>query len=547
MKMSLGQAVPRRAVVIVVLLSCASAVCSQDPMAASTLLPIPVPSLEAEEGPVRAQLERARGEVDALLAAPDRPAEEIAPIVGSLGELYYLYDLKEAARICWENARRLDPKEMRWRYLLAVAETVRGAAVAALEHLSAVMAAQPSNVAALIRTGRLQFDLAHYDAAELSFRQALEVRPLSAAALGGLGSVVVRLGDYAEALPLLEKAIELQPGADSLYYPLGQALRAVGDTQAARAAFRKNNSGRLLFDDPWVQQMTRFSASTEGIFHAGNRAMRRGEFAKAALHFEGYVAANPKHVRARYNLALCYLQVNRRDDALALLVEVLADDPDIRGGYREMAGALAAGGDLESSLVYFERAHRADPEETATIADWATVLAKLGREGEALGMLAPFAHPDRQEHYPRLKYATILAASGQQAEALPILRDIVDSGGLPKTHRAEALYHIGSLALSAGERRIARKNLERAVELDPELIEAAAALAPLVAGAGDLGRGAALYRTVTDSTPTDERAQFGLAMSLLLARRDAEAKEALEQGVTALPNNDDLRHFWPGY
>ncbi len=528
---------------VLVLLTYSVPARSQGPSSVDALLPIPVPNLESEEEAVRAQLLRERAEVDALLAAGDRSAQELARAMGTLGELYYLYDLKEAAGVCWENAVQLTPGEVRLHYLLAVVETLRGSPEAALERLAIVLETQPTNTAALIRSGRLQFDLTQLEAAKTAFKRALEIRPSSAAALGGLGNVAVREGKHAEALPLLSRAIELQPGADSLYYSLGQALRGTGDTKGARAAFAKTKSGRLLFDDPWVQQMMQFSVSTEGLFHAGNRALRNNDFAEAVVHFESYVAANPKHVRARYNLALCYFQVSRREDSLRLIEEVLADDPNTRGGHRLMADALAEGGDLEPSLVHFERAHQAEPGEATIVADWATVLAKLGRVDEALERLSPLAAPEQKEHYARLKYATILATSGRQSEALPILRDIVGSGGLRKNLRAEALYHIGSLALRAGERRVAQRSFEQALELDPELVQASAALAPLVAGGGDLERGAALYRIVTQSTPADDRAQFGLAMSLLLARRDAEAKEALEQGVAGLPDNDDLRHF----
>ncbi len=505
------------------------------------LLPLPVPNLESEEDGVREQLVAARSKLERKLASPN-DVLDLADTFGELGGLYYLYDLRDAATVAFENATLLAPGEPRWRYMLAVSKSLAGAQAEALSDFDQVLVMLPDHLPTLIRRARLLFDLGRVEEARSSFQLALAEEPNSAAALGGLGSAELSLGLHAEALLHLQRALELQPAADSLYYPLGQVLRARGDISGAREALAKNRQGRLQFLDPWVQGIDDSNVSAEGDFHAGNRAARRGAMVSAAKSFEAFLAKKPDDARARHRLGMAYLDLGKRAQGVDLLRSAVELDPTIYGAQWVLADALAEDGQFEASLEFYERAHQQDPVESDIVADWATALAKLGRNERALALIAPLVGEGSQEHYARLKYATILAISGQMARAQPLLVELSESPGLRQDLRAEAHYHLGSLALARNEVDLARTSFEKALGLDPDLVLASASLAPLVARSGDLDGAEVLFSQVTAARPTDERAQFGRVMTLLLSGRDADALAVLESALEALPDDAALRH-----
>ena len=485
----------------------------------------------------------AASEVSSEEATEAPSLADLAQKLGALGGLYYYYDLRDSALASLLNASRLAPSEPRWRYLIGVLRTLQGRLGDAEAEYEEALRLAPEATWTRYRRGLVRLDQARYEEALADFRWVLERDPDHAAALGGLGNVLVRLGRPEEALPVFERALELQPQASSLNYGLGLSLRALGRIDEARAALARNQSGRPGFVDPWVREIEERSANREALFHAGNRAMRTGAMDDAIRYFEAFLREEPKHQAARMSLSVAYIQSGREREGLARLQGLIDDDPEARGAARLMADTLASLGRFEQSLPYFEQAYARDPEQLATAADWATVLAKLGRSDEALNRLGPLLEGRPQETYARLKYATILATTPRADEARPILEELARAPGLRDELRAEAWYHLGSLDQQRGREAEARSAWARALELDPESRLALAALASALARSGDLTASIDLHRRWVEYTPRDDRAQFGLAMALLLEGRNEEAKMALEQATAALPEQAALAHL----
>lgn len=515
-----------------------------------SMVEIPIPNLEPEDDAVRAQLLELRSEVDEALglagdagASAERSRSQVAQALGELGALYYYYDLRDVAMASLTNAARLAPSEPRWRYLLGVLNRLEGRLDAAEQEYDEAMRLAPEATWTRYRRGRVRFDQARYQEALADFQWVLERDPDHAAALGALGNVLVRLGRAEEALEALERALELQPQASSLNYGLGLSLRALGRVDEARAALGRNQHGRPAFFDPWIAEIENRSVNREALFHAGNRAMRTGAVDDAIRYFESFLAEEPDHRAARISLAVAYIDSGREREGLEYLARLIEEDPESRGGARLMADTLADLGRLEEALPYFERAVAQDPDELTLVADWATVLATLGRSEEALERLGPLIQDRPQEAYARLKYATILATTPRGEEARPLLEELARAPGLRDELRAEAWYHLGSLDLQAGREDEALSAWQQALELDPESRQALAALAPAMARSGDLPASADLHRRWVEQVPRDERAQFGLAMALLLDGQQTEARSALEQALEVLPDQAALAHL----
>ncbi len=524
------------------------------PIVSEQLQELPIPNLEAEEPEVRAQLQLARQQLDARLAASKvtegrsqgtQDAESIALLAGDfaeLGRLYYLYEKLDLADIALSNALILVPEATDWSYLRAVVRSLDGKSTAALEEFEAIVSAFPENVPALVRTGNLLYDLGQYEAARGHLQRAVALAPEEVAALAGLGQVAFRLGEQELAVELLERALALQPSADSLYYPLAQSLRALGRVDPSRQALKRHGQGAVMLDDPVIDGLGTENRSSQALLHAGNRAMRRGEMAAAAGYFRRYILRRPDHALATHNLGLTLLAGQQREEGLRALRKAVVLDPEFRGGHYFLAAALAEDGRFEEALGHYRKAHEIDPQERSIHADYATLLARMGRVDEALLELAPVVETDPDAHYVHLKYATILASVGRQSEAEPLLVQ-ASRVGMEDSQRAEALYHLGLMRLNENRVDLARERLEQSLELAAGSGPANVAMAQLLGRSGDFARSAVHFERALKAQPYDVGTHFGYAMSLLLSARDAAALKALETAVGLLPEQRSLHHL----
>lgn len=519
------------------------------------LQPMPPTDLSAEEPEVRAQLEERRQRLESLLDGWSPPesrsagprAQAIAEAYAEVGSLHYVYGHLEVAETAFENAIQLaddldHPRRLEWVYLLAVVRTDLGAADAALEGFDEVLQNRPRDLAALIRKAELLVNQGRFDEARDVFTRAQQIAPQEPAVLGGLGTLAAREGEHDQAIELFTAALDQQPEADSLNYVLGQSLRAVGRTEEARAAFRKNQQGLTRFADPWVDSLGRDNVSSMALMHEANAAMRRGEMEKAGSLFQRFLLRQPDDALATYNLGLTQLARQQRSAGLASLRRAIELDPEFSAPHFFLASALAEDGLLEEALVHYRRAHELDPDEADVLAEYATALAQVGRTGDALALLAPAVEAQPQADQLRLRYAVVLLATGRTGEALPMLEALAREG-VENALQAEALYHLALLDLRAGRVDSARRKLEQSRALDPASATTNVALAQVLGASGELDQALELYESATRARPRDDRAHFGRAMALLLLERDAEAVGALESALEWLPGHTGLRHL----
>jgi tetratricopeptide (TPR) repeat protein len=100
------------------------------------------------------------------------------------------------------------------------------------------------------------------------------------------------------------------------------------------------------------------------------------------------------------------------------------------------------------------------------------------------------------------------------------------------------------VAAAQGDLRTAISSLQEAVALQPDLVEAHADLANLLAEIGRYGEAADEFGQVVEAQPENQPARFGYALSLMMAKRYPEAAASLEQSVTSFPDNAALKHVW---
>jgi tetratricopeptide (TPR) repeat protein len=513
------------------------------PASRARLTPLAEPALERQEEGVRAQLRAARGQLDALLAAPATTDGELAEAYGRLGRLYFLYDIVDLTVPALENANLLSPDDYRWPYFLAVHQTFEGDLEGAERSLRRVLELRPGDAPSLVRLANVLLDQGRAGEAEPLYRRAIELPAQRAAALAGLARIASERREHALAIELAEQALALQPAADSLYHLVGLARRELGDREAARVALAKNKHGRVRFEDPLVDGLAAENASAQAHLHAASEAMRRNDLDEAVRFYRSYLALEGDDANVYHNMGVALLSLNRWPEGLDALRRAVALDNGSRSAHFSLGSALAELGRYDEALPHYRRAYEIDPSEKNVHADLATLLAKVGRSDEALAELESILKEDPLHAYARLKYGTVLAQMGRDRDARPHLEAMAESGALGARERAEAHYHLGLLATRRRDAEASRRHLEAAVSLDRKSSEAQRALGEDLAREGRFAEASVALERAVELEPTDERSQFSRAMAYLLGERYPAAAAALEAAVRALPDNIALRHL----
>ncbi len=506
------------------------------------LLPLPEPTLEGVEDAVRTQLVERRRTAAEWIAAGELTDSEVADAYGGLGQLYFAYDIMDAAEPCLLNARNLDPGGFRWRYLLGALFTRSGDIDRALEELLAASGLRQEDVPTHVRLGRLYLDLARLEEAERHFRKALENDDRIAAGHHGLGLIALERGEWGASVGHLNRALALQPRATSIHYLLGIAHRELGELDEARRHLALNRHDPVLFSDTEIDRLDALIEGGRYYVQLGELALGRGNYAEAMRAFREAVSRGPGDALAHYNLGLTLIKTGSATEGLDHLQEAVRLDPEYRDAHFNLGGLLADAGRMAEAESHFASALAIDPADDEARLAWTRSLIRLDRASQARTELEAMLERDSADPELVLALAEALEALGRSDEARRRLQELVaDSGEATVSARAHA--QLARLAQAAGDRVAAIEHLREAVGADPRLEGAYEWMGALLGQEGEFAQAAIAYRRAVEFESRSLTARFGLAMALLLSGESRQAWASLEEGVERVDDRLPLRHL----
>jgi len=156
-----------------------------------------------------------------------------------------------------------------------------------------------------------------------------------------MASSRLRRLDYAGARADLQRAIELNPTLPGVHSLLGLVLDNLMDT-GAMAAYQKE-----LEINP---------NDFEANLHVGVEALHERQLDQAEMYLRRALAVRPDDPGALLQLANLYTARNKRDEARAILEDLVRHFPDFREAHAALAGVYyrlqrKADGDAESAIV----------------------------------------------------------------------------------------------------------------------------------------------------------------------------------------------------
>lgn len=327
--------------------------------------------------------------------------------------------------------------------------------------IARVIASAPRHVEAWLGKG----DLAHLNADQSGVMAAnqkvIEIAPTNVAARRNIAALHMENNKLGDARTLLAQARALAPDDIATIHMLALVDFLARDYKAA------NNT---------IQQVLKVAPDfMPGVFLAGLVQKELGSYEQAQAHLARVLEWTPENLFARRSLASALAQTGQLRRAIEVLQPGLKQAPN-DPGVTALAGELyLQNSEFVKAAQYFDVATKSNPKD-------ATSRSRLG--------ISRMASGDMERAFADLESAVALDATNYQADLALIVANLNRSNyeqalvameslekkqpNNPVTFNLKAVILMGKKDIPA-----ARKNFERALELKPTFLAAAANLAQL--------------------------------------------------------------------
>jgi tetratricopeptide (TPR) repeat protein len=356
---------------------------------------------------------------EAVEAARQKVRQEpyAAAAWGQLGKLLRGSGFKEQAAVCFAQAEKFDPNEVRWPYLRGEA-LLPGDPDAALPHLrrAAELAnrGEADSVAPWLRLAEVLLEKRENEEAEKNFRRALDAEASNPAIHLGLGLLAQERGHLEESRRHLERARHSPFTRQRACTRLAIVYRGLDKVEAARKFSEKaaSFSPDARWIDPYVAECLQLAVDKSNVFQRVEQLEAQGRF----------------------------------QDAVDLLEQMIERAPDARA-YVGLGRNLLQRGDVQGAERAFLSALRLAPDNVRAHYQLARLLYERAVQRRRAGN-----GRDRNE----------------AAELLPQFRSAIDHARCAiagKPDLAEAHLVLGQALQEDGQAEKARRHLEEAVRL----------------------------------------------------------------------------------
>ncbi len=468
------------------------------------------------------------------------------------------------AKLEFQNVTSIDPNNADAHFGLAKAFIGLGSARKAFWELEDVVRLDPSNVEARLQHAQFLLLGAGDDVGRVieSADAVLAIEPERWEARILKARALEQLERVEEATPIYRAAAE---SADEDKTPIllyANHLRQQGDTEGAEAQYRAFSSASPGFagqaalagflaslpdreDEAEAAHRTAVEVAADGELKPAysllvNFLVGKRRLDEAEQELLAAIDQVPGDQQLLYSLAQFYSAQGRISEADAIIERASESAPDDAEPLLLLSAYRGFHGDLDGALEAAEKAVEVDPASVIAKLRRSEVLLDKGyaliRSGDDSGRTmvararasvdAVLANDDSEPQALFVK-AKIDLAENDAAAAVANLRRAIDG----KRDFAQAHYVLSSALYVQGDRQGARVEATRALEINPNLVEARRLLARLHGELGDHALAVQEGRVVLKARPGEAATRVIVAQSLL---RQGEVDAALVE-LDAIP------------
>lgn len=338
---------------------------------------------------------------------------------------------------------------------------------------------------AYLEQARVTADPTFFAKADGALRRSLAVRPDdNGAAMAGLGALANARHDFTAAADWARKALRTNPYSAEAYAVLADAETQLGHPEAAtgavqdlldlrpglsaltRASYDHEQHGRTTEATGLMRQALAAAFDPADVafcrYQLGELAWHSGDLAGAEREYTATASGYPPLLQGRAKVAAAQ---GRQGEALAGYAELTgrSPTPGYLLEYAELLEAAGRGAEAEAQRALADATHRllTDNGGADDLTGAAIALAR-SRPTEALAMA--------RREWQRRQFAEVadmlgwaLHTNGKHAEALRYARRAEVLG----VRDARYAYHLGMIELALGDRAAARRDLARALDINP--------------------------------------------------------------------------------
>ncbi len=337
--------------------------------------------------------------------------------------------------------------------------------------------------------------------AEELMRPVVEQRPEDVAALKLMANSLLRQEKTDEGISMLARAAELEPESAASQIGLGAGLLIGGNPEDAALHIRM-----ALEMDPQFEQ---------GDLLLVMSLVAQEDFAAALETARNMQPKTPGDTTPANVLGWVQARSGDLDGARATYEEIIKGAPGDPSARHALARLAKADGDLETATGHYEAVLAEDDKSLLALVQLGLIAAEQDRGAEAGSYLqrAVDAHPDNLQ--PRVLLARLHLAEGKPENVAtafvglpdsvqqdPVVLQLTATAQLVQREHASALFTLEQLnaiqpdsagahymtalaAAGTGDTDLATRELDRALELEPNLVQARIARARLMARLGE--------------------------------------------------------------
>ncbi|WP_169315305.1 tetratricopeptide repeat protein [Terriglobus roseus] len=425
--------------------------------------------------------------------------------------------LDEARNVFTQLVRQY-PKVAAAHVALGTVLLAQGRSREAVSELSTAHRIDPRDGHALLTLGIAQKDSAQYADAVNSFRSAVEAgTTLSERETLAFAVALSGNGAPAEAEVLLKAAVERGETSAALLDALGTVTAQQRRYEQAEAQLE----AALTADVRYVPAHA----------HLGSVLLALHQPAPAASEFKKAVDLGDASSATAAQFGRALVELNRADDAVAVLEPALQRDPSSLHLMYALALARQAQGDAAASLALFAKFVAAEPENAEALTNYGLALVQTGDAAGGLRRYqAALAHSDNA-----LLRQNIGVAYLQQSDLDHALEQF--RAGLAKEPGSVQLHYDLGLALKLKDDVAgATAELRKTEELDPNLPDAPYTLGVLEMQQGRFQEAAQQLQKAVMLEPHNGEAWALLGSVYRQGGESEKAAEALRQAIKLQPD-----------
>lgn len=432
-------------------------------IAGSAQLPdLPILKMSGFFPAIRQQVQQAE------VAARANPKSAAAS--GKLGMVLDTYEQYDSAAVCYDRARRLDPRSFRWAYYLGSVQVHEGKYDQAVITLRRALALSPSYLPARLKLAESLLELGKLDESAKFYEDILKGQPDSAEALYGQGRIAAARGDMAAAVDFYLKSCHIFPSYGAAQYALALAYRKLGQPDKAQPHFSLYEANLTVtppLDDPLLGAVQALNLGAEPhldraveLEHEGkigeaineeDRALaidpnniqahinlislfaRAGQAAKAEQEFREAVRLNPNRADAYYNGGVLLFEEQKYSEAEQAFRRALQINPYYAEAHNNLGFLLERQGRTDEARAEYEAALKDRPAYRQAHFHLATILVNEKKYDEAIRQLLETLSPEDADT-PRYLYALGIAygRNGNLENALKYIRKARDQAAARK-------------------------------------------------------------------------------------------------------------------